>query len=235
MKDFRDIQEGILGNINDTLNSAEAKHDAILKEKIREYFNKSKRKDKGMLYFFTLSNPVKIEKNFELADKACHLEGDVLVIDFNVFKNPNDYRLHINYGPDLPMIKVIDHSKQQTVLTTKTFQYTTLQISGTKLNDTIDVSKIIHPDTVVSTVQYGNEDYNLPQNIFVDNKFPGTIKDGIIYKCMFDKIDTKAWPDCTIKFSKDTRNTIFLNAIGMSDKHKHIDIDTYTGFMVIDD
>ena len=49
---------------------------------------------------------------------------------------------------------------------------------------------------------------------------------------MFDKIDTKAWPDCTVKFSKDTRNTIFLNAIGMTGKH--IDTDTYTGFMVID-
>ena len=233
MKDFRDIQEGILGNINDTLNSAEAKHDAILKEKIREYFNKLKRKDKGMLYFFTLSNPVKIEKNYELADKACHWERDVLVIDFNVFKNPDDYRLHINYGPDLPMIKVIDHSKQHTALTTKTFQYATLQISGNKTCGDIDVSKIIHPDTVVSTVQYGNEDYDLHNNIFVDNKFPGSIKDGITYKCMFNKIDTKAWPDCSIKFSKNTRNNIFLNAVGLTGKH--IDSDTYTGFMVIND
>ena len=233
MKDFRDIQEGILGNIDDTINSTDARLDSILKEKAREYFNNYTRKNKGTLYFFSASNPVKATENFKLVDKACHWERDVLVVDFNVFKNPDDYRLYIVYGPDLPMIKVIDHRKRHTELTTKTFQYTTLQISGTKLNDTIDVSKIIHPDTVVSTVQYGNEEYNLPQNIFVDNKFPGTIKDGIIYKCMFDKIDTKAWPDCTVKFSKDTRNTIFLNAIGMSGKH--IDTDTYTGFMVIDD
>ena len=233
MKDFRDIQEGILGNIDDTINSTDARLDPILKEKAREYFNNYTRKNKGTLYFFSASNPVKVTENFKLVDKACHWERDVLVVDFNVFKNPDDYRLYIVYGPDLPMIKVIGHNKQHTTLTTKAFQYATLQISGTKLNDTIDVSKIIHPDTVVSTVQYGKEDYNLPQNIFVDNKFPGTIKDGITYKCMFDKIDTKAWPDCTVKFSKDTRNTIFLNAIGM--KNKHIDSDIYTGLMVIDD
>ncbi len=233
MKDFKDIQEGILGNVDDTLNSAEAKHDTILKEKIREYFNNYKRKNKGVLYFFTVTKPVPMPENFKLVDKACHWEGDVLVVDFNVFKNPDDYRLYITYGPDLPMIKVIGHNKQHTALTTKTFQYATLQITGTKTSADIDVSKIIHPDTVVSTVQYGNEDYNLPYNIFVDNKFPGSIKDGITYKCMFDKIDIKAWPDCTVKFSKNTRNTIFLNAIGMTGKH--IDSDVYTGMMVIDD
>ena len=233
MKDFRDIQEGILGNIDDTLNRTDARLDPILKEKTREYFNNYKRKGKGALYFFSSSQPVKMPENFELADTACHWEGDTLVVDFNMFKKPDDYRLYIVYGPDLPMIKVIGHIKQHTTLTTKTFQYATLQISGTKTCGDIDVSKIIHPDTVVSTVQYGNEDYNLPNNIFVDNKFPGTIKDGITYKCMFDKIDTKAWPDCTVKFSKDTRNNIFLNAIGLVGKH--IDSDIYTGMMIIDD
>lgn len=233
MKDFKDIQEGILGNVDDTLNRADARLDPILKERIREYFNNYKRKGKGALYFFSSSQPVKTSETFAIADTACHWEGDVLVVDFNVFKKPDDYRLYIVYGPDLPMIKVIGHIKQQTTLTTKTFQYATLQISGTKTCGDIDVSKIIHPDTVVSTVQYGNEDYNLPNNIFVDNKFPGTIKDGITYKCMFDKIDTKAWPDCTVKFSKDTRNTIFLNAVGLTGKH--IDSDIYTGMMIIDD
>ena len=233
MKDFRDIQEGILGNIDDTINNTDARLDPILKEKIREYFNNYTRKNKGILYFFSGPQPVKATEQSKLADKTCHWEGDVLVVDFNTFKKPDDYRLYITYGPDLPMIKVIGHNKQQTTLTTKAFQYATLQIVGTKLNDTIDVSNIIHPDTVVSTVQYGNEDYNLPNNIFVDNKFPGTIKDGITYKCMFNKIDTKAWPDCTVKFSKDTRNNIFLNAIGMTGKH--IDSDVYTGMMVIDD
>ena len=181
--------------------------------------------------FFTLSNPVKVPKISALVDKSCYWEGDVFVVDFNVFKNPDDYRLHIVYGPDLPMIKVIGHNKQHTTLTTKSFQYATLQITGTKTCGDIDVSKIIHPDTIVSTVQYGNEYYNLPNNIFVDNTFPGTIKDGITYKCMFDKINTKAWPDCTVKFSRDTRNNIFLNAIGMVGKH--IDSDSYTGLMVI--
>lgn len=231
MRDFKDIQEGILGNIDDTLNSADARLDPILKEKAREYFNNYNRKGKGALYFFTLSNPVKVPKIFALVDKSCYWEGDVFVVDFNVFKNPDDYRLHIVYGPDLPMIKVIGHNKQHTTLTTKSFQYATLQITGTKTCGDIDVSKIIHPDTIVSTVQYGNEDYNLPNNIFVDNTFPGTIKDGITYKCMFDKINTKAWPDCTVKFSRDTRNNIFLNAIGMVGKH--IDSDSYTGLMVI--
>lgn len=232
MKDFRDIQEGILGNVDDTLNSAEAKHDTLLKEKIHEYFNNYKRKGKGALYLFNLTTPVKMPEIFKLVDKVCYWERDVLVVDFNVFKNPDEYRLYIVYGPDLPMIKVIGHNKQHTTLTTKMFEYATLQISGTKTCGDIDVSKIIHPDTVVSTVQYGAEDYNLPNNIFVDNKFPGSIKDGITYKCMFDKIDTKAWPDCTVKFSKDTRNNIFLNTIGLTGKRT--DFDMYTGMMVID-
>jgi hypothetical protein len=233
MKDFRDIQEGILGNVDDTLNNTDARLDPMLKEKAREYFNNYTRRNKGTLHLFETANRVKMPEIFKLVDKACYWERDVLVIDFNVFKNPDDYRLYIVYGPDLPMIKVIGHNKQHTTLTTKPFQYATLQISGTKTCGDIDVSKIIHPDTVVSTVQYGAEDYNLPNNIFVDNKFPGTIKDGITYKCMFNKINTKAWPDCTVKFSKDTRNDIFLNAIGMTGKH--IDYDMYTGFMVIDD
>ena len=52
MRDFKDIQEGILGNIDDTLNSADARLDPILKEKAREYFNNYNRKGKGALYFF---------------------------------------------------------------------------------------------------------------------------------------------------------------------------------------
>lgn len=230
MKDFKDIQEGILGNIDDTLRNADINNDKILKEKILNYFNIHKRKGKGYLMFYTYSNPVAADLRGDYANMLCHWdekEPDVLVVDFNILKNPDELRLYIKYGSDLPQIKFIDHKKRKDIASTKSFQRMSLHIVG----DEVDISRLIHPDTNVSSVCYGDTP-NVENCNVTNNSFPGTIRNCAAYCCIFDSIDKKAWPKCQLKFHKDTRNDMFMNAIGLAGSD--VETDMYSGYTVIE-
>lgn len=234
MKDFKDIQEGILNDIEYTLSTADAKHNKVFKDKLYNYFDIHGRKGKGLIMFFETNNPVSANSRKEFVDMLCDWddkEPNTIVIDFSSLKKPDALRLYISYGPDLPMIKFIDNKKRKDVLSIKSFQYASLQIVGNSHSEKIDLSKFIHPDTNVSSVQYGNTPYIIYHE-FTDNKFPGTVRDGATYCCIFDKIDKNAWPDCQLKFHKDTRTDIFLKSIGIV--NPDIEHDTYSGYMVLD-
>lgn len=214
MKHFKDIREGLLKGQSNTLADGESAAEATLKEQIKQYFllkgvmvRKKATEGKSFIKFYDVDAD-------DIIDKCCTYDGNVLTIDLTKYKQSAQMRMCIfNGGSDLPLIKIIDKTK--TVLKNVS-QYSAGDHCSVIIyscdDSVVDVNNFIHPETNVSSIAY---DRNGTRNcIFAHNSFPGTVRDLMTVDCMFETINTKKWPSCSLWFSQNFVTNTFLETIG---------------------
>ena len=215
MKDFRDIKEGLLKGMDDTLDRGEAAAQHVINRQIlQQYFytnSQSARKFFSEKHSFIRFTDADAEKTF---DKCCSYDGAVLTIDLTK-EADDDIRLRIcvfNGGSDLPMIKIIDkrRTKIKSINADCCDDCNILITAGD--DKPVDVESFIHYDTNVSSVAY--ERCGTTERRFKTNVFPGKVRDLCAYYCYFDHINTKAWPSCKLWISQHTVFKLFMQQIG---------------------
>ena len=215
MKDFKDIKEGLLKGMDDTLASGEATAQHVINKQIfQQYFvidhishTKAFKEKRSFIQFINNDNH---EKSF---DNCCSYDGNVLTIDMT--KENKDVKLRIctfNGGSDLPMIKIID-SIQTKIKTINADCCNDCNILITSGDDKpIDVESFIHHNTNISSVAYDR--CGTSERTFKTNVFPGTVRDLCAYYCKFVHINVKTWPKCKLWFSQAVVFNMFMQQIG---------------------
>lgn len=214
MKHFNDIREGLLKGQSNTLADGESAAEAALKEQIKQYFllkgmmvRKKTTEGKSFIKFYDVDAD-------DIIDKCCTYDGNVLTIDLTKYKQSAQMRMCIfNGGSDLPLIKIIDNAKTVLKNASQNFAGDHCSVIIYSCDDSVvDVNNFIHPETNVSSIAY---DRNGTRNcIFAHNSFPGTVRDLMVVDCMFETINPKKWPSCSLWFSQDFATNIFLETIG---------------------
>lgn len=212
MKDFKEIKEGLLKGQSNTLADGESATEAALKEQMMQYFLRStdiaRVKKNSFIRFLSDDN------RDSLIDKSCSFDGSVITVDLTKLKKDTRIKICVfNGGSDLPLIKIIDKAK--TVLKNVS-QYSAGDHCSVIIyscdDSVVDVNNFIHPETNVSSIAY---DRNGTRNcIFAHNSFPGTVRDLMTVDCMFETINHKKWPSCSLWFSQNFVTNTFLETIG---------------------
>jgi hypothetical protein len=212
MKHFKDIREGLLKGQSNTLADGESAAEAALKEQMMQYFlrNTDIARNKKNSFIRFISD----DARDSLIDKSCSFDGSVITVDLTKLKK--DTRIKIctfNGGSDLPLIKIIDKAKTVLKNASQNFAGDHCSVIIYSCDDSVvDVNNFIHPETNVSSIAY---DKNGTRNcIFAHNSFPGTVRDLMVVDCMFETINPKKWPSCSLWFSQDFATNIFLETIG---------------------
>lgn len=214
MKDFKDIREGLLKGQSNTLADGESAVAAAFKDQMMQYFllsgttvRKKAAEHKSFIKFYDAETE-------DIIDKCCTYDGKLLTIDLTKHKQQVQIRMCIfNGGSDLPLIKIIDKAKTVLKNASQNFAGDHCSVIIYSCDDSVvDVNNFIHPETNVSSIAY---DKNGTRTcIFAHNSFPGTVRDLMVVDCIFETINTKKWPSCSLWFSQDFVTNIFLETIG---------------------
>lgn len=215
MKDFKDIKEGLLRGMDNTLNNGESDVQAVLKEQMMKYFltNTSRPREKhakrqSFMYLVGEDDPD------TLIERHCSYDGTILTIDMTTAGKRDALKIYTyNGGSDLPMIKIIDKRSMsvKTVPDHNLCDKCNVTITSAD-SSTVDVESFIHPNTDVSSVAYDRN--GMSTHNFKSNVFPGTVRNIFSYDCKFEHINTKAWPKCKLWFSQHVMIDMFMKLIG---------------------
>ena len=202
---MKQLYEGILGDIETNIDINDVKLQSVLDEKKYSFFTSRMHIKNGLdsISVTYLGKPIDAAEKF--IAECCSYDGKVLTIDLTKDPKGSEYQVSViirNDGISLPLIKVIEMSqKRLSKGVAPNLQHNpTLTITTNDELCEIDVAKFIHPDTIVTTLEYDSITSALAT--FKSNKFPGKVKGLAIYNCDFEKIDKKAWPKCPLKFTR---------------------------------
>ena len=217
MKDFKDIQEGLLRGMEDTLDAGENTAQQVLKDQMLKYFvtntttpRKMFNNKQSFIYFYDASD---IDKAI---DKYCSYDGNVLTIDTT--KSKKDLKIRIstlNGGIDLPKIKIIDKAKtEQKGATPDMCNFCNIIIVPWD-DEPVDVEAFIHPESNISSIAFDRSGNKVCT--YKTNRVPGTVRDLAAYYCKFEKVYTNEWPKSKhLWFSQEIIIDIFRNAFELN-------------------
>jgi hypothetical protein len=236
MKDIKEIYEGILGDIDDTIARGEKDIEEVYYKEILSMFNIDKKtKYDSVISIIGYDNlALTTQAKKDIISKCCSYDGKVLTINFDNVKDGWKYSvLMIVSGKPkrLPPVKVIssyDRIKGDINPGTSNLSVIRLTIVDDK---SIDINDYIHKDTNVEsiTVNGGNGNVGLKHNNF-------NFRPRRVFECntTIDKIDKTKWPKCELKFTKYAQLCIMLQLTNMPIAHMaDISRDHVTGNIIL--
>ena len=216
MKDFKDIQEGLLRGMEDTLDAGENTAQQVLKDQMMKCFVTNNSRIRTMLKeqhsFMWLSDIDDLDRTI---DEICTYDGTVLTIDLTKSKEDTRLKMYIfNGGSDLPMIKIIDKYSLSIKSPDPDLCNMCNVIISSMDHKAVDVESFIHPGTNISSIAYDRNGTII--NTFKSNVFPGTVRDLAAYHCKFEHTNKKAWPKCKLWFAQNMLIDAFMLSIEKS-------------------
>ena len=217
---FSNIYEGILGGVDKGLDDMDKGLESALQEKLYSLFQPVNRHGSQAViirHTGTYYGGLVLEKFIK---ECCTLDGNVLTIDLS--KHKDGANLTIEISPKYTeeknvLIKVIDHPNRDSQNNIYDIYQKRIDVTINIVNQVktsgynINLKKIIHPDTIVKSVQFGGYAWSDYKNtVLVDSAFPGKITDIAIYNCIVKKF-TKI-PDI-VQFTRPVMVDIITNKL----------------------
>lgn len=236
MKNINDFYEGLLADIDDTINRGENDIEQLYYNEMLSMFNidkKAKYDDViSIIDYDNSSLSTQVKK--DIISTCCSYDGEVLTINFNELREGWHYSvvMIVSGKPKrLPPVKVIssrDRIKGDITPGSSNLSVIRLTIAAGK---SIDINDYIHKDTNVEsiTVNGGNGSVGLKHNNF-------NFRPRRVFECntIIDKIDKTKWPKCELKFTKLAQLCIMLQLTNMPISHMaDISRDHVTGNIII--
>lgn len=236
MKDFKEVYEGILGDMDDTINRGENDIEQMYYNEMLSMFNidkKAKYDDVISIIGYDNSS-LSMQLRKEVISKCCSYDGKVLTINFDELREGWHYSVVMiisGKSKRLPPVKVIssrDRIKGDLDPGSSNASMIRLTIAADK---SIDINDYIHKDTNVEsiTVNGGNGSVGLKHNNF-------NFRPRRVFECNtpIDKIDKTKWPKCELKFTKYAQLCIMLQLTNQPYAHMgDISRDHVTGNIII--
>ena len=236
MKDFKEIYEGILGDMDDTIARGDKDIEEVYRKEMMSMFNM----DKKAIYddvisiigYDNLALTTQVKK--DIISTCCSYDGKVLTINFDELKEGWQYSVVMivsGKSKRLPPVKVIssrDRIKGSLNPGTSNLSMLRFTIVADK---SIDINDYIHKDTNIEsiTVNGGNGNVGLKHN-----NFNFTLRRVFECNTSIDKIDKTKWPKCELKFTKYAQLCIMLQLTNMSIAHMgDISRDHVTGNIIL--
>ena len=236
MKDFKTIYEGILSDMDDTINKGEKDIEQVYYNEMLSMFNMNKKAEYddviSIVGHDNLALTTQVKK--DIISTCCSYDGKVLTINFDELKEGWHYSVVMivsGKSKRLPPIKVIssrDRIKGDLAPGASNLSVIRLTVVSDK---SIDINDYIHKDTNVEsiTVNGGNGGTGLKHNNF-------NFRPRRIFECNtpIDKIDKTKWPKCELKFTKFTQLCFMLQLTNQPYAHmSDISRDHVTGNIII--
>ena len=236
MKDFKTIYEGILSDMDDTINKGEKDIEQVYYNEMLSMFNINKKAEYddviSIIGHDNLALTTQVKK--DIISTCCSYDGKVLTINFDELKEGWHYSVVMfvsGKSKRLPPVKVIssiDRIKGDIAPGTSNLSVIRLTTVSAK---SIDINDYIHKDTNVEsiTVNGGNGIIGLKHNNF-------NFRPRRVFECNtpIDKIDKTKWPKCELKFTKFAQLCIMLQLTNMPMSHMaDISRDHVTGNIII--
>jgi hypothetical protein len=203
MINFSNIYEGVLGDVDTSISGMDDDMAAVKKEIMFSLFpaldgssvaNSTKH---GVLITHkgTFWGGLVLEK---FINSCCSFDDNVLTIDLSKNTNGGELTVCINPKPLIDrniMVKVLDHPDRKiyndVYELAQARVYTSITIANNYKNAgyIINLKKLIHPDTNVVSVQFGDFEWrSYKDTVLMNSDFPGTIKEIAYYNCVIKKI-----------------------------------------------
>lgn len=238
MKNFNNICESILADIENTLDKGEEDIKKVYYNEMLSMFNIDRKVQyDDVISIFDHNNArLSTQAKKDIIDTCCTYDGNVLTINFDELKDGWKYSvIMMIYGKPkrLPIVKVIstkDRIKGKISPNATLSSMISLNIVSDK---SIDINDYIHKDTKVESISVstinGGGKFGLKHNNF--NFSPRRV-----FECntLIDNIDATKWPKCELKFTKYAQLCIMLQQTNMPMSHMaDISRDHVTGNIVI--
>jgi hypothetical protein len=238
MKDFKELQESLLADIDSTIDSGDAAVQKVLNDEILSMFNIDKKaKYDDVITIIDYDNsPLSTQTKKDIIATCCSYDGKVLTINFDGLREGWHYSVAMvvsGKSKRLPLVKVIssrDRIKGDLNPGTSNASMLRFIIAADK---SVDINDYIHKDTNVEslTVNGGGSNGNVGLK---HNNF--NFKPRRVFECntIIDKIDKTKWPKCELKFTKFAQLCIMLQLTNMPLSHMSSMLrDHVTGNIVI--
>ena len=240
MKDFKEIYEGILGDMDDTIARGEKDIEEVYRKEMMSMFNM----DKKAIYddvisiigLDNLALTTQVKK--DIIDTCCSYDGKVLTINFDELKEGWKYSVVMivsGKSKRLPPVKIIssrDRIKGNLNPGTSNASMLRLTIVADK---SIDINDYIHKDTNIESITINGDSHS--GNAFIGlihNHFSFSPRRIVEFNTPINKIDKTKWPKCELKFTKFTQLCIILQLTNMPMSHiGDISRDHVTGNIII--
>ena len=234
MKDFKELQESLLADIESTMDSGDTAVQKVLNYEILSMFNidkKAKYDDViSIIGYDNLALTTQVKK--DIISTCCSYDGKVLTVNFDELKEGWHYSVVMiisGKSKRLPIVKVIssrDRIKGDLNPGTSNASMLRLTIAADK---SIDINDYIHKDTNIESITVNGGNVGLKHNNF-------NFKPRRVFECNtnIDKIDKTKWPKCELKFTKFAQICILLQLTNMPMSHMaDISRDHVTGNIII--
>ena len=240
MKDFKEIYEGILAGMDDTIARGEEDIKAVYYNEMLSMFNidkKAKYDDViSIIGHDNLALTTQVKK--DIISTCCSYDGKVLTINFDELKEGWHYSVVMivsGKSKRLPPVKVIssrDRIKGELTPGTSNASMIRLTIVTDK---SIDINDYIHKDTNVESITInGNSHNGVAFNGLAHNNFNFSPRRVVEFNTPIHKIDKTKWPKCELKFTKFAQLCIMLQLTNMPLSHMpDISRDHVTGNLII--
>lgn len=238
MKDFKELQESLLADIDSTIDSGDAVVQKVLNDEILSMFNMDKKaKYDDVITILDYDNsPLSTQVKKDIISNCCSYDGNVLTINFDGLREGWHYSVALvvsGKSKRLPPVKVIssrDRIKGDLNPGTSNASMLRFIIAADK---SVDINDYIHKDTNIEsiTVNGGGSNGNVG---IKHNNFH--FKPRRVFECntIIDKIDKTKWPKCELKFTKFAQLCIMLQLTNMPLSHMSSMLrDHVTGNIVI--
>lgn len=234
MKDFKELQESILADIDDAIDNGEAAVQKALNNEMLSMFNMDKKAKYddviSIIGHDNLALTTQVKK--DIISTCCSYDGKVLTVNFDELKEGWHYSVVMiisGKSKRLPPVKVIssrDRIKGDLNPGSSNASMLRLTIAADK---SIDINDYIHKDTNIESITVNGGNIGLKHNNF-------NFKLRRVFECNtnIDKIDKTKWPKCELKFTKFAQICILLQLTNMPMSHMaDISRDHITGNIII--
>ena len=234
MKDFKELQESILADIDDAIDNGEAAVQRALNDEMLSMFNMDKKAKYddviSIIGHDNLALTTQVKK--DIISTCCSYDGKVLTVNFDELKEGWHYSVVMiisGKSKSLPIVKVIssrDRIKGDLNPGTSNASVLRLTIAADK---SIDINDYIHKDTNIESITVNGGNVGLKHNNF-------NFKPRRVFECNtnIDKIDKTKWPKCELKFTKFAQLCIMLQLTNMPMAHMaDISRDHVTGNIIL--
>lgn len=238
MKNINDFYEGLLANIDDTINKGESDIAKFRYNEMLSMFNidKKAKYDDVITIIGDNDSPLRTEEKKEIINKCCEYDGNILTIDLDKIQHGYKYSVVMllsGKSKKLPPVKILCHVDRLPSKISPSIHIPSMvrvNIIGNVSNKGIDINNYIHQYSKFESLTINSgTDSGLETN---EIKFK--VRRIIDYNTIFYKIEKTKWPKCELKFNKETQLHMLLQLVNMP-RHYISDIsrDHVTGNIII--
>jgi hypothetical protein len=238
MKDIKEIYEGILGDMDDTIARGEEDIEDFNYKEILSMFNIDKKtKYDDLISIIGEDNFLTTQMKKDIISTCCSYDGKVLTINFDKHKEGWKYSVILivsGKSKRLPPVKVINSIDRFKGDLNPAYQLASMiRFIISCQNKSIDINDYIHKDTNVESITINGGD-TFKFNGLIHNNFNFSPRRIVEFNTPIHKIDKTKWPKCELKFTKFAQLCIMLQLTNMPIAHMaDISRDHVTGNIIL--